>query len=501
MTDEFANLLSNEEKEILAKNSAETSKGSKIGGVDSQYTTDQLDKWFQTSEDGDKSLARQAKDLEAYNAELAASAERLGTTTSALKLYASAMQGADDSITELTAETAKLAAEDYKFNKSYNKTREAFETNEEAFDQYVKALKSGKKVSYDVADAAGAVVDALADMGVILTSNDLKDAETLENIKTLLNGTEEEAQKAYEALYELSQLNVLKNFFGDSDALLEKYKTIVDGINNTEVGKNLTGDAQQELADLLSSANLTASQIAELGSQLEITIPVKYDESQAATLALKETEFSTAAQSVVHRYDGTMMAPDGKGGFKPVEVDYKWVETTEARTDTILTPDTTNVTVNKNKKNLGTKNFTKSTSGNKGGGGKSKPQEVEHVEDKPDRYHDVNVELKKLSNTLEKLNSQMDKFTGKTKLDNLKKQFQLIGDEVDKYNEKINIARSEMDELQTTLSYNGVKFNADGTIANYTEVFQQEVNRRNADIDWWNSLTSEQQEEDSNKQR
>jgi peptidoglycan hydrolase CwlO-like protein len=170
---------------------------------------------------------------------------------------------------------------------------------------------------------------------------------------------------------------------------------------------------------------------------------------------------------------------------KTIPVNYSWVETVEDKTESFLVPDATKMTVNSSSATLGgKKNFTKSSTGKSGGGGDSKPQKVEHIEDKPDRYHDVDIELKKLSNTLEKLNSQMDKFTGKTKLDNLKKQFQLIGDEVDRYKEKINIARSEMDELQKSLSYQGVKFNADGTISNYTQVYQQEVNRRNADIDW-----------------
>lgn len=492
MTDEFANLLSNEEKQTLMNN---VTYGDDLyigdAAVADTYSSSQITEWLQVSEEADRSIERMRKDLEAYNAEISSSAEALGTTASALKLYADAMYNADGQVNDFTADTAKAAAEEYKFNKAYNASRQIFEDNEDAFNIYVKALKTGKKVSSDVADAAGELVDSLAEMGIVLKSDDLKSDKVLKNIKTLLNGTEEEAEAAYEVLYELSQLNVLKNFFGDSTDLLSKYQTIVNGINSTEIGKNLTGTAQQELANLLTSANLTAAQVAELGKSLNITIPVTLDESKAE-LALENKEFTTAAQSIQHRYKGTMIIPNAQGGYEEANVDYSWIETVEEKTDSFLVPKTTDITVNKNKTNSGG-NFTKgATSGGKGSS--SKPKKEEKIEDKPDRYHDVDVELKQLSNSMEKLTSQEEKFVGQSKIDNLTKQFKVLNAEIETTNRKIDIAKGEMNELQGTLSKQGVMFTADGTIANYAAVYQSQVDTVNAIIDKYNSMSTQQQE-------
>ena len=102
---------------------------------------------------------------------------------------------------------------------------------------------------------------------------------------------------------------------------------------------------------------------------------------------------------------------------------------------------------------------------------------------------------------MEEINDQLDKFTGKAKLDKLKEQFKLLGKEIDKTKEKISIANIEKKELYDKLSGQGVKFNADGTISNYTQVYQQEVDRINAENKWWDSLSDKEKEKQSNIDR
>jgi hypothetical protein len=147
---------------------------------------------------------RATRDFQNYNQMIDIQAEKLKTSSSALKLYDAALQNANKGTVKYSTSTAEAAAASYKFNKAYNAGRKAFKDNKEAWDTYVKALKKGKDISYDVADAAGEIIDSLKDMGIELSTKDLKDPETLKQINKLLSGTEKEARAAYSALQDKS---------------------------------------------------------------------------------------------------------------------------------------------------------------------------------------------------------------------------------------------------------------------------------------------------------
>ena len=127
-------------------------------------------------------------------------------------------------------------------------------------------------------------------------------------------------------------------------------------------------------------------------------------------------------------------------------------------------------------------------------GSSAKPKVEKHREDEKDIYHDVNVSLAQISNNLEKVQAQTDQLVGQSRIDNLAQQFGLLNKQIDKTNEKIDIAKGEMKDLQSELSGSGIQFNTDGTIANYAAAYDAQLASLNRVIDHYNSLSADGQE-------
>ena len=374
----------------------------------------------------------------------------------------------------------EAAKSHYQLSEKLQALSESLEDNKDILNKW----KSGVKLSADEMETVGKVIESVKDVLGTDVSNDFVQ-EHLSEIYKLAKGDTSVLDDLQQAL---AEDYILNNIYVDDEKLRSELDGLASQIKNLDLEDIKIGTKLNEssiydtMQALLNSSAITAEQANKILGQIGYSPEVEYVDAEIT---------DATGQSATLEYT------DPATGKTKKITNYATTETKGTIKIPVINGDKTRF------KGLSAPNFNfkpKSKSGGSGGGN-SKPQKVDHVEDKPDRYHDVDVELKKLSNTLEKLNSQMDKFTGKKKLDNLTEQFKVLGKEIDKSKEKIGIAKTEMGELQKELSYNGVKFNADGTISNYQQAYQQEVNRMNAEIDWWNSLSSKQQEKESNKQR
>ena len=442
-----------------------------------------------------RTIERQKADLIDYNNILKNQAETLGTSKEALDFYAIAMEGAGDIVNNHSAETAEAIAQQYKFNKQYNKAVSIYEDNKEAIEAYNKALKNNENISYEVADAMGEVSLALKEMGLSLSAETI--SSHLPLINQLLTGTEEEARAAYEQLLNLAQIDILKSLFGNSEQLVSQYEDIVNHINSLEPGANMDAIYADKLRNMINDTNLTVAQIQELASQLHIDIPVEY--SVPDTFGMKDVHFTTAAKSTTHTYSGEMPNPaystDNPNAPRTIPIEYAWVETVEAKDDSFTIPEGTNFKVTNTNVNLAKgANLTKSPSNSKKSGSSSKPKKVELTKDKSDRYHKVNTQIEKTSNNLDKLEKAEEKALGGDWVDNLTKQFEQLNAQINNYNEKLRIAHGEQAELRAQLAAQGVTFNADGTIANYNAIFDAQLAQLNALEAQYNSLSAKQQE-------
>ena len=134
----------------------------------------------------------------------------------------------------------------------------------------------------------------------------------------------------------------------------------------------------------------------------------------------------------------------------------------------------------------------------KGGKGKSStpktPKTQKPVTDTPDRYHDVNIQLKDIATEFQKVQKQQEKLTGKDLLNNLDKQLKLLEKQVAIYKQKLELQHQEADQLKKTLRSEGITFGADGRISNYTTVLANALAEYNKAIAEYNKLSAEQQQ-------
>lgn len=129
-------------------------------------------------------------------------------------------------------------------------------------------------------------------------------------------------------------------------------------------------------------------------------------------------------------------------------------------------------------------------SGGKGSGSGSKEEtekEVEDLEYKKDLYHDIDIELKKIANTMTKLQEQEDDLYGEAKIANMEKQTELLRKQRELTAQKLEIAKQQAAETKKSLAGMGVKFDETGAITNYNEIIKEKT-------DWANSLSGDAKE-------
>ena len=143
----------------------------------------------------------------------------------------------------------------------------------------------------------------------------------------------------------------------------------------------------------------------------------------------------------------------------------------------------------------------KGASGGKSGSSKEKEAKtIELTKNEVDRYHQVDTTIEKLSNDLDKLENSEEKAFGGDWVAILIDQLKNLNQQVDTYKEKLQIARGEQSELRNELAKQGVQFNANGTVANYTQALNAQLAQLNALEAQYNSLSAAQQEQwDNNK--
>lgn len=109
--------------------------------------------------------------------------------------------------------------------------------------------------------------------------------------------------------------------------------------------------------------------------------------------------------------------------------------------------------------------------GGKGGGGSSKKNKADPIEKEKDRYQKVNEQIAKTVAEYDQLTEAQDRLLGPELAMNLEEQNEKLEEQIDLQKEKLRIQREEQRDRQKDLSQYGIQFNPDGTISNYSEVW------------------------------
>lgn len=300
-------------------------------------------------------------------------------------------------------------------------------------------------------------------LGFDLSEDFLANNEDL--IKDFLSEDRDAAEKAYKELRQLAMEDLLA---GTGDYITD-IKAFVNELDSLKAGDTLSAEFTNQLNSMLQNTKMTKEELENLFATMQLEMPEV--ENSPEWEQVTETK---GGSSTTHHYSGTY--PTGEvdettGKMKTAEVNYSWTETVDpqeftywklkegAKTTYTKTGDSTSTS------------FARSWASTKKdkSGSKKEPKKENRIEEQKDRYHDINIELKQIANELQKVQEEQENLVGSDLIANLQRQYNLLNKEIDATARKIGIARGEQEELQGKLAGTGVKFNEDGTIANYAQ--------------------------------
>ena len=350
-------------------------------------------------------------------------------------------------------------------NKNFEENRKIIEDGNEADYEYVKALAEVKQATEDI-------------LGIEVSNNFVK--ENLEQIQQLVDGDVDALDRLRIAAAQdiVANLSVNLDEKGVADALAT-IQSYIDNFSNQDliIGSKL--DDTEFIAamnHMLHTSQITAAEASQILSS------IGYQPSIGTTLVPK-TE--------THHYVRTN--DDTGETTSYTETDTFDLEVPIINADKTVYKGSGRQAVSYNN-NANKGKSPKKSSGGGGGGNNKEPDTMDPLEKEIDRYHDVNIQLDLISNDLDKLEKQKKKLFGQDLINNLNKKLTLLNRQINTTNEKIKIAKNESQELQEQLRNKGVSFNADGTIANYAQVYASQLNYVNGLINNYNNMSAEAQE-------
>lgn len=413
------------------------------------------------------------------------------------------------------AESAVIAAQ------SIIEMNKGIDALADGFKDWADVLKKSTKESQEYSEALNGIKDALSLIYGVESdyiSNNFV-TEHLKEIEQAATGSETAIEKLRGELAEDIIVNIAlyngldQNVQNDLLNMIHELETQIPDIKvgtEIDIDDATYSDFLQTMQDIINTAGLTAEQANALFSTMGFDTNFATEEKD-----IEQTSPNTVTETTVVGYTrGVTKGPDGEDR----EWEYPKLSTSTYQDGTsthtgkmtvmamATSPDGTKVPQiqsitkkgsgkhsNYSSQNKGGKS-PGSGSGKKGGGSKKEPQKEKPLETKIDPYHDVDIKIKTIEDSLDNLQSQQSKFFGQKLINNLSAQYELLGKQIDADKEKIAIARKEQKKLADELSAKGVAFRADGTIANYAEAYNAQLNYVNSIISKYNAMSAEEQE-------
>lgn len=400
--------------------------------------------------------------------------EELGIDQEEFDAYTEAVEDLTEQY-ELSDEMVQRIAKD---NLKLQKTVDTLASD---WEEYGDVLKSGDKTNIKYAQGMGKIRESVEDMFGTDISDDFIQ-EHLEDIQKLAEGD----LTVFDELQKAAAEDILVDIQGVTDAeqLSGEFAALNEMIMNTdledmEIGTSLdTTGLDIALQGMLDSSAMTVEQCNAILEGLGFEPEVNYMEVPVQSVTT-QNGVSTAE----------VLMPDGS--IKTVTLENN-IQT--AAGDMLQIPIINGSNTKFKGAPKSTMSAPKTSGGGGGGGGGSKPDRAKYIEDEPDRYHDVNIELKEISTAFERLGKAQEKLISRDLIDNLNEQLEVLQKQILTYKEKLKLMEEEKSELQGELGAQGVQFSEDGSISNYNDALINKLNQANAEIDRYNQMTAEQQE-------
>lgn len=381
--------------------------------------------------------------------------------------------------------------------KSTMRMNKGVETLNENFEDWNDVLKNSSESSEEYSQAINGIRDALVD--VLDVEEESIDNDFITKNLSLIEQASKGNAEAIDKLRDAYADEILLKISADNQLNTGEIQTLKDQLNSLQsdmpdfaIGRIDDTAFIESCQKLIEDAGMTAEQANQMFSAMGIE--PEYETKEEVVESQKPiTKMVSQNDTEVIEYE------DGHKVTLPATRTWSYIDGYTPVKETIQmvamgvngkTPEIKSLT----KKATGSmNNFSAANKGGKSGGG-SKPKKIDKTKNEKDRYHDVNVELKNISNALEVVQDQTEQLTGQDYINNLAEQYRLLNKEIGTTKEKLEIAKEEQQELSNALAGKGVKFNSDGTISNYFSAYDQQLAKLNAIEDQYNSMTAEQQE-------
>ena len=428
--------------------------------------------------------------------------------------------------------------------KALGRTKEEFNDFVDVLQQSSKYLKTNRKAAQELAITEYKIQDAVED----LVKNFDDYAEKIKNAQNLTQDAKLADQDYISSIASLRTamtdlLGVdLSNQFFDNAYNLQLMKDAIDGNIQSlidlriqaaeDIVQHIDLDLEQGSTERIWSIVQdfilnTDFDSLEVGAEIDISNVVSglYElmgVSEEATAEINKILSSLGVQTRVStaHSETTVMMPDiqythykeddGNGGFTFYNIPVAGSKAVTVPADTPIIESTEKGTYKGNRgfSNYNNSHPTTPKSGGGGGGGGKKPKgggggkadkpkepkKMDLVEEKFDRYHDINIDLKHINDQLQKLQDNEKKLTGKDLVKNLEAQLKVLEKQKEAYQDKLELEKQERDEIKKDLEKQGAKFDPNGDISNYATLTSTALSDLNKEIAKYNAMTAEQQQ-------
>lgn len=432
---------------------------------------------------------------------------------------AGSVDGYDESLKENEALAAEAAKEQLRFN-------QGLEDGYDKMEDWNKALKSGDIASYsealeEMSDVYGNILDI---DGSELSDSFKTDAENLDLLNTIMNGTEEEAAAAYDELSALAAVDLFEQN-GIEDIGLDQIQAIQDALSGLDVGDaiDLEGPIKAQLDSIVNACRGDVDLINSIFSLLNIE-PITKDDIIAgppvgptdlveggsigvseevdntkveASASMEMTGMSAVAEEpftapIVVTGDGiTNGGQIGMVSFPQYSVQKTAPETAEQKSEIPAQSYTLSAeaggegglqVTNSGRQKVGSgtnpsgSGRNPSKGGKKGGGGGGGKKSTYKKPTPKVRYTNRTNQIDRTKNTVEKLAQVENQLYGKAKLAAMQKKSDLIVQQVKDYkalyDEAVAYREQDMKDLAATQLGQAVpmQIDAEGNILNQEEM-------------------------------
>lgn len=333
-----------------------------------------------------------------------------------------------------------------------------------------------------IGKAAQGSEDAISELGVAVASDLIEQLDSLEDVVDLSLFDDDAAN-------DLSK--IFEGFDENKNTVLAGLQELQDQINNIGIGEDVTGILTEEWVEALNemavATNMSVDQMNDLLNSMGV-------DANVTTTTIK------TPVSVPHYITEETVTPiptDNGDGLTNIsyrresQVVRQWMDTIDGEMEVAQlnmgdgnkgkAPTITRIS------NGSVSNSAKTASKSGGGGGKSSKKKPKDPTGEKERYHVINNQIEDNEKALDRLSKAKDRAYGKARLN-------AMDAEIAKQRESVELAEKKLQEVEEYLKLDagvmagfGAEFDANGTILNYDQLMQEQIDRYNAAVEAYNS--------------